>query len=379
MKCPRCGKEGQITEMSLHTCIFPRPIYQMGGERTSEGILGPRNREESMHEEYEYNHEAARNAVNQSIPTNFDPWTRPTVQGLPIDPIRIERMPDGLVNYCYEYVQEGKVITLKHETKDGRVIGCVKKKQDQTFTMPDQTRAHLKSEFSANNVILGEGSPAELKSIADYSQNLIRDFIMPSAKPQLHPIEGSVYRPIHNRTDNTQSTTTTMTIEPSAIFPNRLHSQNINNIALDLLQGYTSIFDYARRNNSLSTNYDNTTTNNQPMTHFMNLVRENKDVIFTSMAVEELLSQWDTTSLSSAPKGLSKEELEKLPSSIYIETPQQELPSNQEDHCTICLLPFAEGEEVSILHCNHAYHSLCIKTWLKRIACCPLCKSAVQP
>ena len=47
------------------------------------------------------------------------------------------------------------------------------------------------------------------------------------------------------------------------------------------------------------------------------------------------------------------------------------------DCCSICLVEFEEGENVTVLPCRHFYHNECIDSWLKRNCACPLCKANV--
>jgi len=45
--------------------------------------------------------------------------------------------------------------------------------------------------------------------------------------------------------------------------------------------------------------------------------------------------------------------------------------------CNICLEDYQAGEEVKSLSCPHTFHKGCIDQWLKRVACCPVCKADV--
>mmetsp|Transcript_147996 Transcript_147996/g.412243 ORF Transcript_147996/g.412243 Transcript_147996/m.412243 type:complete len:299 (+) Transcript_147996:46-942(+) len=42
--------------------------------------------------------------------------------------------------------------------------------------------------------------------------------------------------------------------------------------------------------------------------------------------------------------------------------------------CIICLANLDEGQMVGELPCGHAFHDLCIRRWLARKECCPLCE-----
>lgn len=48
--------------------------------------------------------------------------------------------------------------------------------------------------------------------------------------------------------------------------------------------------------------------------------------------------------------------------------------------CSICLEPFAAHQRVTTLpHCQHAFHTEHIHTWLRHRSSCPLCRSPVEP
>ncbi|QHN76857.1 RING-H2 finger protein ATL52 [Arachis ipaensis] len=50
------------------------------------------------------------------------------------------------------------------------------------------------------------------------------------------------------------------------------------------------------------------------------------------------------------------------------------------DSCCVCLNEFDEGDSVRALpNCTHAFHPLCIETWLKSHSSCPLCRRATAP
>ncbi|KAL5760380.1 hypothetical protein ACOSP7_018895 [Xanthoceras sorbifolium] len=45
-----------------------------------------------------------------------------------------------------------------------------------------------------------------------------------------------------------------------------------------------------------------------------------------------------------------------------------------EEQCSICLVAFDAGEEISRTPCAHDFHRTCIANWLKRSHLCPLCR-----
>ena len=41
--------------------------------------------------------------------------------------------------------------------------------------------------------------------------------------------------------------------------------------------------------------------------------------------------------------------------------------------CTVCLLPFKDGDPIKTLQCLHCYHGKCIDDWLAKRSTCPTC------
>ncbi|GBF93848.1 hypothetical protein Rsub_06847 [Raphidocelis subcapitata] len=70
-----------------------------------------------------------------------------------------------------------------------------------------------------------------------------------------------------------------------------------------------------------------------------------------------------------------------LPRKPYTPPEKTPLPGagdeGEPDCCSICLVEFEGGEEVTVLPCRHFYHVECIDGWLKRNCTCCLCKSDV--
>ena len=48
------------------------------------------------------------------------------------------------------------------------------------------------------------------------------------------------------------------------------------------------------------------------------------------------------------------------------------------DMCSICTDNYTKNDEVSVLECNHIYHSKCIKEWGKYKATCPICNIKIS-
>ena len=57
---------------------------------------------------------------------------------------------------------------------------------------------------------------------------------------------------------------------------------------------------------------------------------------------------------------------------------EQILSKLDNKQCLICLDNYIKGEKISYLPCFHFFHSLCIKSWIKRSDKCPLCKNIIK-
>ena len=47
-------------------------------------------------------------------------------------------------------------------------------------------------------------------------------------------------------------------------------------------------------------------------------------------------------------------------------------------NCVICLEDFKNGDKAINLPCIHLFHKDCIKSWLKKNNCCPICKYKID-
>ena len=45
--------------------------------------------------------------------------------------------------------------------------------------------------------------------------------------------------------------------------------------------------------------------------------------------------------------------------------------------CAVCLGEMQSSELVRVLPCVHCFHATCIDKWLRKVAACPTCKSAM--
>eukprot|EP01083_Nonionella_stella_P240565 840885_1 len=76
------------------------------------------------------------------------------------------------------------------------------------------------------------------------------------------------------------------------------------------------------------------------------------------------LNRLDQDNNESMIKGLNTSLIQQI-------IPKEVLQLEQEDECSICLLPQKTNEEIRILPCNHQYHAECIDLWLNSRAHCP--------
>lgn len=83
----------------------------------------------------------------------------------------------------------------------------------------------------------------------------------------------------------------------------------------------------------------------------------------------------DPRVLSDARKrGLSKIDVDSIPAFVYSRPDKVSTPD-----CCICLNTFERGEMLVALPCHskHSFHSTCVRQWLVKQNCCPLCQKLV--
>jgi F0F1-type ATP synthase membrane subunit c/vacuolar-type H+-ATPase subunit K len=57
---------------------------------------------------------------------------------------------------------------------------------------------------------------------------------------------------------------------------------------------------------------------------------------------------------------------------------QHHANGTNDDLCAICLVDYIESEQLRVLpQCKHRYHTVCIDTWLRSKAMCPMCNRNV--
>ncbi|XP_062203455.1 RING-H2 finger protein ATL65-like [Phragmites australis] len=76
--------------------------------------------------------------------------------------------------------------------------------------------------------------------------------------------------------------------------------------------------------------------------------------------------------------GLDETAIKSLPSAQFLSAAAAARGSVDARECAVCLLEFADGDELRALPlCAHAFHADCIDVWLRAHASCPLCRAAV--
>ena len=55
------------------------------------------------------------------------------------------------------------------------------------------------------------------------------------------------------------------------------------------------------------------------------------------------------------------------------------LTHNLDEHCSICLDEFKEGDELRLVECSHNFHIECLDKWLMLKNTCPICRKNIIP
>ena len=69
-------------------------------------------------------------------------------------------------------------------------------------------------------------------------------------------------------------------------------------------------------------------------------------------------------------QGASEEEIGTIPTVKVAE-------GDVEGDCAICLEPYAAGDELRKLPCDHTFHKPCLDNWLKINGTCPYCRGPI--
>ncbi|XP_044489921.1 E3 ubiquitin ligase BIG BROTHER-related-like isoform X1 [Mangifera indica] len=91
------------------------------------------------------------------------------------------------------------------------------------------------------------------------------------------------------------------------------------------------------------------------------------------LSYEELIALGEL--LGAESRGLSTHALASLPT-INFRTGSSQSEGN--DLCVICRVDYEDGETLTLLSCQHAYHSECINDWLRINKVCPICLTEVS-
>jgi len=54
--------------------------------------------------------------------------------------------------------------------------------------------------------------------------------------------------------------------------------------------------------------------------------------------------------------------------------------TKEDVECVVCLCKIEEGDEISVLRCDHMYHRRCLDKWVSfKNNTCPLCRESLRP
>lgn len=109
------------------------------------------------------------------------------------------------------------------------------------------------------------------------------------------------------------------------------------------------------------------------MNYLMSMIlrrSENNYPNVDNMSYEELLDLEER--MGNVKKGLTKEQIEKLPKDMYVKN------KFIEDKCIICQYEFKNYEKLIVLECKHCFHPDCISQWLENKTTCPYCKGEIK-
>nr|GME09779.1 probable E3 ubiquitin-protein ligase HIP1 [Ipomoea batatas] len=91
--------------------------------------------------------------------------------------------------------------------------------------------------------------------------------------------------------------------------------------------------------------------------------------VHLSIQLEEVME--DSLDEQEDHPGLSDEVIMSLLGTSTFETSSDE----DKDSCCICLDEFSTGDELGKINCEHKFHFMCIREWLKRNNICPICRA----
>ena len=76
--------------------------------------------------------------------------------------------------------------------------------------------------------------------------------------------------------------------------------------------------------------------------------------------------------------GLHPDIIETIPRKIYSASENDQAENGEQECCPICLLEYADGDELRVLPCNHYMHTQCLDAWLVNNPSCPSCRHSLS-
>ncbi|KAI6231287.1 RING-type domain-containing protein [Aphelenchoides besseyi] len=73
------------------------------------------------------------------------------------------------------------------------------------------------------------------------------------------------------------------------------------------------------------------------------------------------------------PVGASNDQIKRC-TQIRNYVKDLDVPEQERERCTVCLMDFETGEDIRTLHCSHMFHIDCIDRWLNYNKKCPVCR-----
>lgn len=238
--------------------------------------------------------------------------------------------------------------------------GLIEEQQDDSYYYPQNNDTYAPLSFSNNfeNTFFTVSSislPGESFNINNRS-NINSALIYTR-------LSNSLANSINIASGNFNFTTNQNNINFENLSNNNLFSYNLNSINSSNnanIQTYTNI---ASINNIMDTLSSN------------EILRAVRTLLSSSFSnFETLFNGTNVFDTSDVAVTLNKESLDNLESIRYGDI----ISKNKMQKCTICLEDFQEDDMNIILHCNHHFHSECVKEWLSKHSYkCPICRVEV--
>lgn len=100
------------------------------------------------------------------------------------------------------------------------------------------------------------------------------------------------------------------------------------------------------------------------------------DAVFTQEAFDQVMSQlMEQNQGSTAPPPATEEAIDALPKK---KVTSDMMGNDGKVECSICMDDVELGAEVTVLPCDHWFHHICIKHWLKEHDTCPHCRKPIE-